>query len=179
MDKKTRRAVLLELAQELNRHGSWCGATHLQKAAYFLTELAGVPLSYEFVLYRHGPFSFDLQDEIDELQGYGLIEAKPVDPPYGPQLAITEHGERFISRNGMPEAQQHTDDIQRIASLLGDAGVVQLERLATALYFLAIEGDRSDEEYVAHIHEAKSHISEEQAENAIATVRQMQAQFRP
>ncbi len=64
MNQHENAAVVVELVEQLGRRNSWCGATHLQKTAYFLRELTSVPLDFDFVLYKHGPFSFDVQSEI-------------------------------------------------------------------------------------------------------------------
>ena len=49
-------AVLLSLINEMKAEGSWCGETHNQKATYFLRELLGVPMNFEFILYEHGDY---------------------------------------------------------------------------------------------------------------------------
>jgi hypothetical protein len=63
MERLQRASILLTLNEELRRAGSWAGETHMQKATYFLQELTRIPLEFDFVLYKHGPFSFDLRDE--------------------------------------------------------------------------------------------------------------------
>lgn len=60
MERLNRAAVLLNLVETLRSKGSWASETHFQKAAYFLQELLRVPLEFEFILYKHGPFSFGL-----------------------------------------------------------------------------------------------------------------------
>ncbi len=65
MNRLQRAAVLLTLLDALKQRGSWCGETHLQKSVYILQELFGVQLGFTFVLYRHGPYSFDLSQAVD------------------------------------------------------------------------------------------------------------------
>ena len=60
MDRLRRAALLTRLIQRLRDRGSWCGETHLQKASLLLQDLTGVPLGFDYILYKHGPFSFDL-----------------------------------------------------------------------------------------------------------------------
>ena len=60
-----RNVMVLTLARKIRNRGSWCGETHLQKAVYLLQDLAGVETGLEFVLYKHGPFSFGLRDQGD------------------------------------------------------------------------------------------------------------------
>ena len=74
MERLQKAAILTELAARLRREGSWCGHTHMQKATYFLQDLLGVPTGYEFILYKHGPYSFDLSEELAGLRADYLIE---------------------------------------------------------------------------------------------------------
>jgi uncharacterized protein YwgA len=62
MKEAQNRAILVTLIKSLRSKGSWCGETHIQKAAFFLQQLTGVPIDFDFILYKHGPFSFDLRE---------------------------------------------------------------------------------------------------------------------
>jgi hypothetical protein len=53
-------ALVGAIIKELADAGSWCGETHIQKTAYVAKELLGVPIAASFILYKHGPYSFDL-----------------------------------------------------------------------------------------------------------------------
>lgn len=88
MNRLKKDALLCELADQLRHSGSWCGETHVQKATYFLQELRRVPLEFEFVLYRHGPFSFDLRDELTAMRADGFLDLSERGP-YGPSLVPT------------------------------------------------------------------------------------------
>jgi hypothetical protein len=46
-------AVLIGLARRLEEHGSWSGETHVQKAAYLVSELLAV--AFDFILYSTAP----------------------------------------------------------------------------------------------------------------------------
>jgi hypothetical protein len=61
MNRLQRAVVLLSLLERLKERGSWCGETHLQKSAYFLQDMLSAPLGFDFILYKHGPFAFDLE----------------------------------------------------------------------------------------------------------------------
>ena len=61
MERLQRAAILTELMDRLRADGSWCGETHVQKATYFLQEVLGVQTGFEYILYKHGPYSFDLR----------------------------------------------------------------------------------------------------------------------
>src|SRR5947209_20132760 len=97
MNRRQRQAVLLSLIEQLRAHGSWCGETHIQKSAYFLQELAGVPLDLNMIFYKHGPYSFDLSDEITALRGDLLLSVQTREP-YGPSLWLTDNSQRLLDR---------------------------------------------------------------------------------
>ena len=78
MERIKNITILLQLIESLRKNGSWCGETHIQKAIYSLQQLKGVPLNFNFVLYKHGPFSFDLRDELTAMRADGLIAFKIV-----------------------------------------------------------------------------------------------------
>ena len=64
MNEMEKNVVLLSFIDFMRAKGSWCGETHVQKGTYFFQELMGVPLGFHFILYKHGPFSFDLRNQI-------------------------------------------------------------------------------------------------------------------
>src|ERR1700738_1219654 len=90
MTQWDRFVLVAELANRMRNEGSWAGETHLQKCVYFLQELLGVPTDYDFVLYKHGPFSFTLREELGEMRSEGLLEIRMNPQPYGPSLVATE-----------------------------------------------------------------------------------------
>ena len=132
MDRVKRAALLTYLVQKLREHGSWCGETHIQKAAYFLQTLLHVPLELQFVLYKHGPFSFDLRDDLTSFRADELLELE-LQYPYGPRLSVTGQG-RYIQRIRSVTLATYKDRIDFVAKRLGDKDVRALERLATALF---------------------------------------------
>ena len=93
MERFGRAAVLLSLIEKLRDGDSWCGETHVQKGTYFLQDLLGVPLEFDFILYKHGPFSFDLSDEISWMRANDLLRLQPQQRPYGPKLIPGENAE--------------------------------------------------------------------------------------
>ena len=78
--------LILNLAVALRNNGSWAGETHIQKGSYFLDTLLNVPTGLNFILYKHGPFSFDLRELLTDMEAQGFIKWNSL-PPYGHQLA--------------------------------------------------------------------------------------------
>jgi hypothetical protein len=169
MKRLQRAAVLTELVARMRDHDSWCGETHLQKATFFLQGLLGVELGYDFVLYKHGPFSFDLRDELGGFAADRLIRYQPQVPPYGPRIAVTGQGEAVQAIYPTTVAR-YSDQVEFVAEKLDARGVIDLERLATALYVSLEAPHASAERRARMLREYKPHIPEPAALRAVQEV---------
>jgi hypothetical protein len=179
MDRLERSAIIIALIDRLKERGSWCGETHIQKAIYFLQELAGLQLGYRFVLYKHGPYSFDLNDEITAMRADALVRVEPQPHPYGPSLAPDDAG-RQVERRYARAIAACEPALGEVADRLGPLGVVHLERLATALFVSHEAGMPRDlPGRAARLHALKPHVSAAEAAEALAAVDRMLAQMRP
>jgi uncharacterized protein YwgA len=169
MDQLQKAAVLTELMTQLRAQGSWCGHTHMQKTVYFLQEVLGIPTGFEYILYKHGPYSFDLAEELASLRGDYLMEFDHRSPGYGPSLVPTQTSAELRSRYPKTLAR-HAHQIAFIARAFGSKGVVDLERLATALYVTRELGGAADSTARAsRLHELKPHVS---LQDALVAVRE-------
>jgi hypothetical protein len=166
-----RQALLLDLISKLREAGSWTGETHVQKCCYVLQQGLGVPMGFEFFLYKHGPFSFDLRDLLSDMCADLLIEVEPR-PPYGGSLAVQEPGIRLME--GFPSVRKsYQEQVEFVASSLWDMGVAKLERLGTALYVQTENPSASRDELAARLHAVKRHIPEPLALEAIQEVQRL------
>lgn len=170
MENNERQAILLELLDQLRARHSWCGETHLQKAMYFLQEMAGVPVGYEFVLYKHGPFSFDLRDELSAMVGDDALKVVPQRFPYGPKLE--EGSFAPVTKVWCDDTvKKYADRIRLVADKLGGKNVGDLERLATALYAIKeCQELRDDNARARQITQWKPHVEHDDALKALQTV---------
>jgi hypothetical protein len=174
--KRLKKAVILaELAKRMRDNGSWCGETHIQKAAFCLQELLKVPMGYTFVLYKHGPFSFDLRDEITEFRIYDLLRLEPRSAPYGPSLRPTSNAEELKERFPKTMAA-YIERIDFVARMFGRKGVAELERLATALFVTKTNPRGSNEQRAEMIHTLKPHVSLTMASTAVSEIDEMKTQ---
>lgn len=171
MEKYETEAIIVEVADELRERGSWSGETHLQKAFYFLQEVCQVPVDLEFVLYKHGPFSFELRELITDAINNAYLEEVIKPRPYGPTLISTEKG-LALRREYCTELDSLRTQILSMAECIRDKRVVELERIATALYVTRKNGSRekSLEERAKEIHGLKPHISVKEAKEAVESV---------
>lgn len=165
MNDDQKAAVLARLVDRLRSHGSWAGETHIQKAAFFLQKLLGVPLEFNFILYKHGPFSFDLRDELTSMRADDLLTLD-AQLPYGSRFRTTAAGED-IERRYPRTLGLYEDRIDFVAQIFGDSGVADLERLATALYVTFEQGEVPVEQRAHRLHELKPHIPILEARSAV------------
>ncbi len=173
MKRLARAGLITSLAERLRARGSWAGETHLQKASYFLQEAAGVPLDYQFILYKHGPFAFDLRDDLGGFSADRLLEVVPQTYPYGPRLATSPSG--IALQEKFPKTlAKYNHALEAVADLVRNRGVGDLERLGTALLLIK-EGDAEDDVLAARMMRVKPHVSESAAKAAIAEVREFLA----
>lgn len=168
--KRLQKAAILEsLTEKLRERGSWCGETHLQKAVYLLQDMLEVDLGFDFILYKHGPFSFDLREELSDLQADGLIDLEVPDMRYGPRLLITASGHTVMERYPKTLAL-HKDQLEFIADRLAARGVADLERLATALFVTREDSNATLGERVQRIIELKPHVDDIEAVGAVEEI---------
>jgi len=169
MKRIQKLAILLSLIEKLKKNGCWCSETHIQKATYHLQNAENVDLEYDFILYKHGPFSFDLRDELTAMRADGLIDLYVNPLPYSPSYVLTDYGHDIIEH--FPKTLgQYRDSVEKTARFIGDKGVAELERLTTALFVTKKEEEKSVSKRAIRIHELKPHVSIDEAEKAIKQI---------
>jgi len=168
MERLHREAVLLQFIEELRTHGSWCGETHIQKATYFLEELMRVPLGYEFILYKHGPYSFDLSDDLSDMRAKLFLKVVP-QPPYGPRLQPGENSQ-VLTRLFAKLTRPYSSQLAFIARNIGKKIVVELEKLGTSLYVTTKGPKRPGDARAEKVSALKPHIALKEARQAVAEV---------
>lgn len=169
MDRLKKAAILTTLTRKLLDHDSWCGETHLQKAVYLLLELFKVPMDFKFILYRHGPFSFDLRDEITSLRADGLLRLEPQPYPYGPKLVPDEQRCVKLKKLFPLTLKKYDTYLDFIAQELGGKNVTELEHIATALYVTTEKSEpkASVEKRSEELRRLKPHFSVNGAKQAV------------
>jgi len=166
---RQREAVILSLIEKLKCNDSWCGETHIQKATYFLQELLKVPLELDFILYKHGPYSFDLKDELNIMQSDMILKSIS-QLPYGSSLHPGDTSNQ-IKESYPILISQYEKDIDFVVQKLSRKNVSELEKLATALYVTTSKKtDGSVEQRAESINKVKPHVSIEAAKEAVITV---------
>lgn len=156
------KSTILYLLREMKSKDSWCGETHLQKSVFLLEEGFGVDLEFEFVMYKHGPFSFDLRDALGGMEATLVIDVQST-PPYGSQLSVSSSGDRLIEHFASMYPKE-SSSIRHIAEHFSNRRVKDLERISTALFVNQEQGEVDLDQRILRFCELKPHISGEEAE---------------
>lgn len=165
-----KQAVILQLVLKLREHDNWCGKTVVQKAAYFVDILSGHRLGFDFVLYKHGPYSFDLADTMGVMNSLEYIKFEVAHPQYGPRIKPLDDARDILLKKYGALAEKLEREIDFVTNKLADCGIAAVERLSTALYFTRQERVEGTEAKILKIREVKPHISEAEAANAVTQV---------
>jgi len=171
MNKFEKANLLVSLTESLRANGSWSGETHLQKAMYVLECVLGVPAGFEFILYKHGPFSFDLREEIGSLRAEGFFEWEVKSHGYGPSLKPGPMSD-VLRRQFAGSVDAFKPKIEFVAAQLGKRNVADLERLTTAI-FVTLNESTARESRATRINGLKRHVSLPEAENAVGEADQL------
>ncbi|MEW6046683.1 MAG: hypothetical protein AB1609_09415 [Bacillota bacterium] len=171
MERFERYAVLLKLVREMNKAGSWTGETHIQKSTYFLQEILRVPLGYEFILYKHGPFSFGLRQDLIAMRADEFLALRVKRAEYGPSYVP---GNRASILGGPEEGtESQRRSIAFVASRIATRPVAELERLATALFVSRQQSGADEEALARRMHELKPHITVESGRQALRELEEL------
>ena len=172
-----RCALVIDLLKQLHKCGSWCGETHVQKAMYIAQDLAKANFGYKFIMYRHGPFSFDLKEELSGMRASNIIEFAFPQKEYGPSIRVTKFGERVYETNRENIDAYHKVNLF-VAKWLSGSDVRSLEKVATA-YFITKRHPRAPvADRAKKINSLKPHVDILAAEEAVKIVDQKREEAR-
>ena len=158
MNRLQKATLIVEMLDKMIKKGSWAGETHLQKCVFFLQNMRSVPIGYEFQLYKYGPFSFDLRDDLLQLQAESMVDLSPRSSSYGSSLAPSDTS--LLLRKHFPRTlKRYQDEISFVADHFGSLNARDLGRLATAYYFYLKGGNSSDEEIGELVNSVKPYIT--------------------
>lgn len=169
-----RASILLNLLAELYRNGSWCGETHLHKCTLFLQRLLNVPLGYEFIFYKYGPYSFDLSDEISRLRGDDLVQVRPT-PPYGVRILPGNNAE-LVFQKFSAASDPYKQQITFVAQKIGPKSVSELEKIATALWVKLENPGANSLILSTELTGLKPHVSTEEANKALEELNRLMSE---
>lgn len=157
MTKSREMSLIGGVVKLLREEHSWTGETHIQKTAYIAKMLRDVPFESEFVLYKHGPFSFDMSKSLVHMRSRSLLSISP-NPGYGPTFEVNLPLWAAVERSTGGYFAQFEGALREVCSFLGNRNVGALERLATAVFLNAEHPNASVDEKAEKMISLKPHI---------------------
>jgi uncharacterized protein YwgA len=173
LNRLEKAAVVSRLVEMLRTNDGWAGETQVQKAIYFLQGMLGVNTGWRYSLYKYGPFSFDLRDDLGGIEAEGFLSVESQRPPYGPRLVPGPRYE-LLQRDQNKLLDRLDEKLRFVAETLGPKGVAGLERIATALFVrteLGLEGNEAAQK----LNEIKPHVTIEAAKKSLSELDAMQS----
>ena len=158
-----KHAMLLEVIRSLGRRNCSAGKTNVQKALAIMNETVQ-KTPFGFVLYKHGPYSFDVQATMEQMKTYRAIVSQPNVDGFG--INICEGpGSKFVDKNAdLPIETKQA--IEKVCEFVCSRSVFELERLATAAWIRKREGLKDSFEVAARLNQLKPHVSIDDATTA-------------
>lgn len=125
MNEEQRSRIIEYLVTNLDRPGK----VKLQKTMYFLQEALQVPMGYDYVMHYYGPYSFELDYTLSEMQGKGILKIDQVIYPagyYGYDISSGENVERDLK---LPS--EYTDKADQVTHIFKPMDAQAIELWAT------------------------------------------------
>lgn len=162
-----RMALLLRLMELLREKGSWCAEWHIQKSAYFTQDLTKVPFGYDFFIYKYGPFSSSLDDNLSGMLALLVAELEAHDMFLSPKFRIGRRGRKLMETFGECIAK-YENQLKFVSDRIGHMKIKELEQVGTALFITRqMENEASVSVRCEHLRRRKPHIERSDAETAI------------
>ena len=166
---------VLAAVDALNRNQSWTGRVHIHKHLFVTQVLGLAEPPFEFVLYDYGPYSFELDDKIIELEMFGFLNRSYPQPGYGPRYEATAQGLACAAELSGGERAA----IGNVAAQLGNRKSQELELIATCLWVERIENTIGDDHIVSRVRAVKPRFAEDEARHGLHQARDLYAALAP
>jgi uncharacterized protein YwgA len=146
--------------------GQDLGRTQLMKLLYFLQELKGVPLGYDFRLFNYGPFDSEVLSDLSSAHGAGIVTEKTVLHANGYGYSITPGTRADLSASKFESSDPDVvSAIDATVEEFGGFGASKLELLSTIFFVdreFAGEGkETSLDDITERVHQIKPHFEKE------------------
>ena len=124
---RKRLKFIAYMLKALKGRRSWCSLLHIQKSCYIAQEMLDIDLGYDFVPYKYGPYSFDLQDDVSLALNRFILRAQQR-PGYGHSYGLYDDVKEYIEKNKYDYANQ----VKFIAEWFKDRPARELEKITSA-----------------------------------------------
>lgn len=154
-----RYALISELARRYEANGVVLRKTALQKMVFMLQRVFGLDCDYSYTLYTYGPYSSDLSQDLDVVEGLDGVQVSYVPAFGGYEIRAAARAGDLISR-AEPFIDKVSPALNQLVNDYGRATAKELELRSTILYFSS--GEKTPEQVGLAVHRVKPHFNMEQ-----------------
>ena len=131
-----RYALIVELADRLKDRCPQFGKTALQKMVYLLQEVYGVNCGYRFDLYTYGPFSSELLQDLDLVEGMEGVNVAPVISGMGGYQIVPGPRSQMLKKKAEEflVSERVSNALDKLVDEFGGYWAKDLELRSTVLY---------------------------------------------
>lgn len=159
-----RSAWIAASVDELNRVKSWTGRTHIHKHL-FITQILGLAqVPFKFELYHFGPYSFEADHVIAEMEAFGQLGKRYEKVGYGPRYRTSE-----LADSKVPAAAGEA--LGRVAEKIRLLNSSDLELIATCLWVERREEESATDTIIDRVKEIKPKYSTTRIEESLTKAR--------
>jgi uncharacterized protein YwgA len=171
-----RYAVIAELAKLYKDKEGWVlGKTALQKLVFFLQEVRGVALGYEYTLHTFGPFSSTLAADLDVANMMDVVDVT-YEPSLNGYEIVPGASDPTIERHAKQWLKSVNGHVEAVFKRFGGYGTRALELRATIAYVakdsVLRERKLTDDRLVNIVHDLKPHFTPEVISAALQELRE-------
>jgi uncharacterized protein len=133
ISSETRLAILCRMVKAAPKQG--LGRTQIMKLFYFLQELKGIPLGYDFRLFNYGPFDSEVLSDLSSACGLDAVVETTVLYPrgYGYNITLGANADR-VSQSLEEDHAEIVGKVEEVVREFGVYGAAELELRSTILF---------------------------------------------
>lgn len=155
-----KHALLLAVIEQFHQSNELPKSIHVQKAASVLDSAGLLATPFTYILYKHGPYSLDVEFELDQMKSYSAIYAD-MTPAFAQVLRTGRNG--ALVKHKAPLPAPGLVAITRVCAFLSRRPLPEIELLATAAWVRSHEQLRTPLQIAGRLRALKPYISDEDA----------------
>ncbi len=160
-------ALLLEAIEQFHANGEMPKSTHLQKAMFLLQANGIEQVPFSFILYKHGPFSLDIESELGEMKSYCAISSDS--RPGFSQVLVPGTNAPALKQKAQLGNEERAA-VAEVCRFLARKPLVEMELLATAAWIKANEQPGSPDEIANRLQVLKPYVSHPEAVRRVGEI---------
>jgi len=168
-------AFLLEAIEQFHANGELPKSTHLQKAMFLLRAIDVPQVPFSFILYKHGPFSLEVESELGEMKSYCAI-GSDLRPGFSQVLQPGTNAPGLKQKLQLGGEERAA--VAEVCRFLALKPLVEIELLATAAWIKANEQLNSLDEIANRLQVLKPYVSRPEAIQRVGEIEHIISQRR-